>query len=1083
MTPWFMLIFVLIVSVTLFLWMNKKKNAEGFGDFFNNQYLFTDMQRTYYHDQANKEIITNLDMDVSSVNQALNQADMYLQTSPDRDFKVYFRSEDNKYTQQDEKMCRAAPHPRNLKRNPRTTTGCGWWYVADPGKPSCGALGTRQGPLFPEVLRSTYPGGRWVWDLKEAEKLEDIKMCKRITTCVAINAEGIKGNCAFCAEKGHAIPINADGSMKYPEDDVGGGCETGDMYKNADQCPRAEALAAEVDDEEVEYDLDGNPLPPTVGGGSPTLGTARAPGQRITTPPRDTCDPLFGKLTRECLRSLAKSMGMSDGGAVIRMISRMEAPNDLDKAALSYLKDVGVLVPEAVLGSGAVDRDTASSTYKKIVDSQNHGTLKVREGAKYLASGNENFDICYMDDKEEGPFPPECMVREFRKAGCQQSGKAAPIGSNASRYAGLTWGEMKGRFANLYKSMKSADPTTQDTAVSDCLGTGLYREPLELCDEPGIEYMVYSWDTWFKRPNMFMGRILSKEGFLRHKDGNGPWASRSALYSLMEKSGDLPYFKARTIVQPKAPGSLDLKGWTTTNAVTMRVNGEPSGATPLGKWDKLSEYQWSVPLSAGKPNLVEMQYQAITSDYTVPYQSNYVTENLNSLQLVRESWRPVIALDFFKNPTDESKLDANGAVVTSLPRWAGKAGGALGNKIGSRHVFTFLPQNNVGIQLTPIHADVLATMTFMMYVPEIIPKNSAIWNTGLGTQNAEIQVLTSGDGGVFFSINNYAGGQMTTAIARGVLKPKSWVHVAAVLHGDRKGVDLYVNGTKQTSARGDFAIPSVSMRPLMGNWGFEYPVAWFHIYDTYLTQPEIMRDMNYDNDNYVMTTPAVPRVSNRKFTYTLHPGKISGGYGTKVETYDRTDGDDANLDRCIDACGNDPKCVAFSMTAEGSKHRCFLRNTLTPFEPHNSTTQSGRIHRPYLISPGTKDNYLMDVSGVSKNDGATVYQWGNWDGPNQKWTMGENNTLTSVNSGKCLDVYGSRTDPGAQVIQFACHGSGNQRFEMDNQQRLHPQHAPTKCLEIDNNAYNGSQNGGRLFINECKMGEQNQKWNFRSADK
>ena len=1075
-----MLIFVLIVSVTLFLWMNKKKNAEGFGDFFDNQYLFTDMQRTYYHDQANKEIITNLGMDVSSVNQALNQADMYLETSPDRDFKVYFRSEDNKYTQQDEKMCRAAPHPRNLKRNPRTTTGCAWWYVADPGKPSCGALGTRQGPLFPEVLRSTYPGGRWVWDLKEAEKLEDIKMCKRITTCVAINAEGIKGNCAFCAEKGHAVPINADGSMKYPEDDVGGGCETTDMYKTADQCPSAEALVSEVDDEEVEYDLDGNPLPP-IGGGSTTLGTARAPGQRIITPPRDTCDPLFGKLTRECLRSLAKSMGMSDGGAVIRMISRIEAPNELDKAALSYLKNVGILVPEAVLGSGAVDRDTASSTYKKIVDSQNHGTLKVREGAKYLASGNENFDICYMDDKEEGPFPPECMVREFRKAGCQQSGKAAPIGSNASRYAGLTWGEMKGRFANLYKSMKSADPTTQDNAVSDCLGTGLYREPLELCDEPGIEYMVYSWDTWHKRPNMFMGRILSKEGFLRHKDGNGPWASRSALYSLMEKSGDLPYFKARTIVQPKAPGSLDLKGWTTTNAVTMRVNGELSGATPLGKWDKLSEYQWSVPLSAGKPNLVEMEYQAITSDYTVPYQSNYVSENMNSCQLVRESWRPVIALDFFKNPTDPAKFDAAGAVRTSLPTWAGKAGGEM-SKVGTRSVFQF-NSYNIGIELTPIHPDVLATMTFMIYVDEVIGRNSAIWNGKLAGQDAEIQILTTGDGRISVSIWNYSKGQWTHGVAYNVLKPKSWVHAAIVFHGDRKGFDLYVNGTKHNTARGDFAIPPTSTRPVLGVWGFGYAVAWLHVYDTYLTQPEIMRDMNYDNDNYVMTTPPVPRVNNRQFKYTLHPGKNAGPFDYRTETYSKTDGDDVNLDRCLDACGEDPKCVAFTMVPDGPNHKCFLKNKLGTFSPHLSTTQSGRIHRPLLISPGTKDNYLMDVSGISKDNGARVWQWGNWDGPNQKWTLGEKDTLTSVHSGKCLDVLGFRTDPGATIGQWDCNGSSNQRFEMDNQQRLHPQHAPEKCLEIDNNAYNGSHNGGRLFINECKMGEQNQKWNIRSADK
>lgn len=241
--------------------------------------------------------------------------------------------------------------------------------------------------------------------------------------------------------------------------------------------------------------------------------------------------------------------------------------------------------------------------------------------------------------------------------------------------------------------------------------------------------------------------------------------------------------------------------------------------------------------------------------------------------------------------------------------------------------------------------------------------------------------------------------------------------------------------------------------------------------------------MNYDNDNYVMTTPAVPRVVNRNFTYTLHPGKNAGPHDYKVETYNRADGDETNLDRCLDACGNDPKCVAFTMVPEGSQHRCFLKDKLGAFEPHSASTQSGRIHRPYFISPGTKDNYLMDVAGISKADQAVVYQWGNWDGPNQKWTMDSDNTIKSVNSGKCLDVHDARTDSATRIQQYTCLGGSNQKWTMDSQQRLHPQHAPDKCLEIDVNAYNGSRNGGRLFINDCKLGEQNQKWNFRSAEK
>ena len=142
MSAWFTLVFVLIVSISLFIWLNKKKNVEGFGAFFDNQNQFTEMQRTYFQDQIKKEIIVNQDiaLPADSVNKAFNQPDVYLATSPDRDYSVYFREEDNRYTREDEKVCRAASHPRNLKRASRATVGCGWWFVSDPPRPTFGAL-------------------------------------------------------------------------------------------------------------------------------------------------------------------------------------------------------------------------------------------------------------------------------------------------------------------------------------------------------------------------------------------------------------------------------------------------------------------------------------------------------------------------------------------------------------------------------------------------------------------------------------------------------------------------------------------------------------------------------------------------------------------------------------------------------------------------------------------------------------------------------------------------------------------------------------------------------------------------------
>ncbi len=105
--------------------------------------------------------------------------------------------------------------------------------------------------------------------------------------------------------------------------------------------------------------------------------------------------------------------------------------------------------------------------------------------------------------------------------------------------------------------------------------------------------------------------------------------------------------------------------------------------------------------------------------------------------------------------------------------------------------------------------------------------------------------------------------------------------------------------------------------------------------------------------------------------------------------------------------------------------------------------------------------------------------WSNWDGPNQKWTLDSKQRLVSVNSGQCLDVYGSGNSNGTSVIQFPCHDGNNQKWILDNLQRLHPAHAPDKCL----NDLSGPQdigNGAELKLWDCyDLGYQ--KWNINAA--
>jgi hypothetical protein len=85
----------------------------------------------------------------------------------------------------------------------------------------------------------------------------------------------------------------------------------------------------------------------------------------------------------------------------------------------------------------------------------------------------------------------------------------------------------------------------------------------------------------------------------------------------------------------------------------------------------------------------------------------------------------------------------------------------------------------------------------------------------------------------------------------------------------------------------------------------------------------------------------------------------------------------------------------------------------------------------------------VDVVGGYTTDGANIQQWTCNGNPQQhyqfvptsvasggsKIAMGRY-TLTSVNSGKCLDVAGSGTTDGTNIQQYSCNGTGAQAFDL-----------------------------------------------------
>jgi hypothetical protein len=155
--------------------------------------------------------------------------------------------------------------------------------------------------------------------------------------------------------------------------------------------------------------------------------------------PRAVCDPdSKGALSRDCLISLARGMGYNQSGGILRMLISKTGPNQLDKYALELLQNNGMTVPDAVLGSGAIDKESAGKVYSDLYNAMSAGYSKLtKQAAKWLVSGTDSFDICDFEPDKTGPFPMTCLQREFRQAGCQPAGAAHPQSHAEPRAAKL----------------------------------------------------------------------------------------------------------------------------------------------------------------------------------------------------------------------------------------------------------------------------------------------------------------------------------------------------------------------------------------------------------------------------------------------------------------------------------------------------------------------------------------------------------------------------------------------------------------------------------------------------------------------
>ncbi|WP_247660601.1 ricin-type beta-trefoil lectin domain protein [Micromonospora sp. D75] len=71
----------------------------------------------------------------------------------------------------------------------------------------------------------------------------------------------------------------------------------------------------------------------------------------------------------------------------------------------------------------------------------------------------------------------------------------------------------------------------------------------------------------------------------------------------------------------------------------------------------------------------------------------------------------------------------------------------------------------------------------------------------------------------------------------------------------------------------------------------------------------------------------------------------------------------------------------------------------------------------------------LDANGAATANGTGIIIWDCNGQSNQQWNINSNGTISGVQSGRCLDVWG--TGNGQQVQLYDCHGQTNQQWRTD----------------------------------------------------
>jgi hypothetical protein len=826
---------------------------------------FDDRQKSYYTTEINRAFPANSQPDTNAIQLALGlvDAEMPSATRTVSD-AVSFASDFGRSSSviQRDIQCARLPFPSAGMRDPSARTGCGWWFVPSPSQSSTGALGTRRGPMNPQ-LDQRFGSGQWIWDPAQAQRLESEKQAAKIQSCPDL-ALRQNPNIGWCTTTNRAIVTDGRGNAAHPQD-AGQDCDSGSIVMTPDGCP----------------------APPSSGAGA-----AAAP----SVPPGITglCQPgAGGALSTACLAAV--SALNCPQGELTSLYKAGSYPAQSQDFVLknSILNSSGFQFPAGMTDNGQTTLLNALNATWALRSFAQEGQGRGNLAAANLCLGSP-FDPCSFAPSDQGPFDAACITQAALAQGYSAKGGIMPanIGINWWNQNARTWQDVLNilaRWKNMAVNPQPTQPQLQLSAITNVFGATA-KFPKQSCNNNGIlcyRYFFPTWDQSLFSPSgpqtHFLGRHIFKSGFPQQ----GSTYQDQTPGGLVLTEGQ----RMITVFTPTESGTYQfLLGHD--DGVRLMINDQVfqdwapcCGNTTTPTMEMLAGQQYTLTIdfwNGGGPWTFLFQMSINGGAWQpIPVANLTMTQDrrLPMIELAFQNMTPQTVGMQSISIQDTNKVFQNLFLYnTQIGPYNGRQAMIVKGSVSGVFNYMNLVQG--------IRINAMKTMTMMVWVdtvsypqgitpslvaffnlPESViqgyPRKG--WNPNFiqdyHNRTNDFILTTNGNTLYPWGRGPLADGTPASSLVGGAATPfplKQWVHIAWVWNDAFDGYVLYINGKEATSVRVSGYSPQQIMEQIRigGNHAangesWTGAISWFRAFDYRLSPDLIQRDMTDDWANLV----------------------------------------------------------------------------------------------------------------------------------------------------------------------------------------------------------------------------------------